>query len=142
MMQINQTSFGDPVTLGAGIIPQGGTIQDSVDWEASVPTGTSFTFRVYSFYGVDVDGTPESFSQIFGMWAQRIVTGPSETPWTNNLQKVIPIDAPLGTYDCLTIVGYEEATQIFMFDFKIDLDVMTVESGLGATIISTAFSSV
>lgn len=136
MIQINQTSFG------AGIIPQGGTIQDSVNWIAQAPTGVTFTFRVYSLYGKDVNGTPEAFTQIFGMWAQRIVIGPSGVTYTDKLQKVIPTDAPLGIYDCLTIVGYEEAAQIFMFDWQIDKSVMTVEVGLGATIISTAFAKI
>ena len=55
---------------------------------------------------------------------------------------IFQADAPLGTYDCLTMVGYEEGGLMYYYDWKIDPSVLTIEAGLGATIISTSFSKV
>ena len=120
-------------------IPSGGTIRETVNWDAIVPSSETFNFYIFSIYGHDVDGTPENFSAVFSEYIQ---TGEiSSISRTDNLDVVIP-SIPLDTYDCLTIVGDFDGSTIYTFDYVIDSAVLTIEAVLGATIISTSFSAV
>ena len=139
MTKINQTSLADP------IVPQGGAILETVIWDASVPSGTTFPFKVYSAYGNDVDGTPESFQESFYGYAFNDIplTGPLvDARQTTLVGYLFESDAPIGTYDCLTIIGYEESGVIYILDWTIDLNVLTIEQVLAAGIVSTSFSKV
>lgn len=132
-----QTSFSDPV------IPQGGAINEEVIWEATVPTGVTFPFTVHSIYGIDSDGTVPSFVMYLSNYVNHPITGPvgawSEATY---IDTQVPVDFPIGTFDCLTLVGYIEGEELYYIDFKIDGSILTVEPGLGASIVSTSFSAI
>jgi len=131
------TSFSDP------IIPQGGTILETVTWDASVPSGVTFPFVVFSGYGTGT--TPDNFDEKFYGFGYSNV--PLTGPKVNARQEtyvgyIFEDDAPIGTYNCLTIVGYLDGETIMILDWKIDASILTIEAGLGATIISTYFEQV
>lgn len=127
MTQINQTTFGTP-------IPEGGVVDEQVGWEATVPTGTTFTFAIYGVFGHGT--TIENFVAVFGgNYVERTETGPISVSFIDHIQTQIPVGVPTGDYDCLTMVGYIEGDQMYYFDFRID-PAITVEVGLGATIIN------
>lgn len=133
---INQTSFSDPV------IPQGGAILEQVTWDATVPSGVTFPFVVFSGYGTGttVDNFVEKF---YGFGFHDVpLTGPLvDARQTTPVGYIFEANAPIGTYDCLTMVGYEDEG-IWVIDWKIDPSILTIEPGLGASIISTSFSKV
>jgi len=130
--QIIQTS------LAAVTVPQGGIIRETVFWTGTVPTGPNFLFSIASTYGDDIDGTLTNFSGAFGTTAGHIGEGNTTFNAITNVDKTIPSGAEIRTYDCLTMVGYidTEAGQFVAFHFRIDQSILTVESGLGATITS------
>ena len=132
MTSIRQSSFA------AVMVPIGGTIRETVGWEASVPGGATFDFYIFSVYGHDVDGTIDNFSQVFSGY---ITTGPigSMSRPADTLDMVIP-SVPLDTYDCLTMIGDYDGTTVYAFDYVIDTEVLIVETPLGATITSTGFT--
>jgi len=135
--RIGQTTFGLPV-------PQGSWIREDVTWDATVPSGETFAFELRSGYGTGttVDNFIEKFYG-FG-WNEISLTGPlvdarqTDTPIGYKFEA----DAPVGTYDCLTLVGYVDGETYYYFDWKIDPNVITIEPGLGASIVSTSFVKV
>lgn len=142
---INQTLFSDMGRRAMGYltIPQGGRILETVSWLATVPTGVTYPFKVYSIFGNDTNGTVDGFQQIFYTHVEEApLTGPLVGVMQNtDLVYYFPADAPIATYDCLTMVGYTEADLIYYFDFIIDSDIVTIEPGLTATIVATSFSA-
>lgn len=138
MTRIIQT-FADPV-----IIPQGGMIAEIINWEATVPSGETFPFRIYSVYGNDIDGTPENFQFVLPNYMEEdVLTGPLvDSLRSTTVTSQIEVDAPIGTYDCLTMIGSDDGTIVTIMDFTIDLGILIIESGLGAAIIATEFFKV
>lgn len=136
---INQTSFANPVALAN--IPQGGMIAEIVNWLATVPSGETFPFKIYSIYGNDIDGTVDNFQFVFPVYMEEdSLTGPLvDSSRSTSVNTPIPVDAISGTYDCLTIIGTDDGSLISVMDYKIDSSVLTVEKALGATIVATEF---
>ena len=138
---INQTSLADPE------VPIGGTLRETLGWEASVPPhGTAthvFTHLVFIGVGTTMETIlANSFDpSIFGVWASTmpVVSG----SYSYDLDMFIPEGVPLGTYSVLTIIceDFDGATITGIWDYKVDLNVLTVVQGLGASIISTSFIS-
>ena len=134
---INQTSFV------ATVIPQGGAINEVVTWDASVPSGETFPFAVFSGYGSGTD--PSTFVEAFRGFGKHDwpLTGPLvDARQVTNVGYIFDSTAPVGTYDCLTMVGYIDLGQIHFIDWKIDTGILTIEAGLSATIVSTSFAKV
>jgi len=134
------TSFADPE------VEQEGTIRETLGWEASVPphgTAThSFTQLVFIGVGTTIDELlSNSFDPtVFGMWAETMPVYSGS--YLDNLDMYVPLGIPLGTYSVLTIIceDFDGATISGVWDSKVDVNVITVVQGLGATIISTSFS--
>lgn len=135
---INQTSLSDPE------VPQGGTIRETINWEASVPDHGIATHNFYllSIYG---SGTTEAdilANMVSGAYI--ILTVVSESRVGDYIDNPIAADAPLGTFSCATFIAedFDGTTIIGVYDSKVDVNVLTITPGLGATIISTSFSSI
>ena len=131
---INQTSLSDPE------VPRGGTIREILGWEATVP-GVSHTFYLLSFYGAGT--TIEEI--LANVVAYNYITETvSNQSIQSNIDTPIVEEAPLGTFSCATIIAesFDGATINGIYDSKVDANVLTITPGLGATIISTNFSSI
>lgn len=132
-MNINQIAL-DPE------VPQGGTIKETVGWEASMPSGT------HTFYVISIYGTGNTRDDIL---ANAVAAG-SKAVLTAGMTRqddifgVIGDQVPVGTYSCVTFVAenFDGATISGIYDEKIDFDVLTVVKRLGAEILSTSFSAV
>ena len=130
---INQT-LSDPE------VPQGGTIREILGWEATTP-GASHTFYLLSFYGAGT--TIEEI--LANVVAYNYITETvSNQSIQSNIDTPIVEEAPLGTFSCATIIAesFDGATINGIYDSKVDANVLTITPGLGATIISTNFSSI
>ena len=136
------TSFADPE------VPQEGTFREILGWEASVPphgVGTHiFMHLVFIGTGSTVDEVlASSFDPIeFGFVAS---TMPEYSgSYVDNMDMDVPAGVPLGTYSVATFIceSFDGATISGIWDAKVDVNVLTVVQGLGATIISTSFASV
>lgn len=138
---INQTSFAEPMTLSD--VPRGGTIRETISWEGIVPGAMSYPFYLLSFYGVGTT-MEEILSQVVAYnYITQFVEGPGQS-LQSQIDTPIAVDAPVGTFSCATIIadGFDGATITGIYDSKVDANVLTITPGLGATIISTSFSTV
>ncbi len=141
MTQINQSSLADPE------VPRGGTIRNTITWDANSGVDPTHNFYLISFYGTGTTIVDILLTAIVGTYTTISVTG-AEASKVTTIDSFIPEDAVLGTYSCLTFItdeeGYDLASGIitYSYDSKIDADVLTVVMGIRATIISTSFSRV
>ncbi len=133
---INQT-LSDPE------VPLGGTIREILGWEGIAPSGITHTFYLLSFYGAgttieEILGNVVAYNYITGE-----IVGPGQS-MQSNIDTPIAEGAPLGTFSCATIIaeGFDGATITGIYDSKVDTNALTITLGLGATIISTSFSSI
>ena len=132
---INQTSLSDPE------VPRGGTIRDILGWEGTAPSGITHTFYLLSFYGAGT--TIEEI--LANVVAYNYITETvSNQSIQSNIDTPIVEEAPVGTFSCATIIAedFDGATITGIYDSKVDVNVLTITPGLGATIISTNFSSI
>lgn len=131
-------------TLADPEVPRGGTVRDSIGWMADVPLGTH-VFYLLSFYGVGTT-VEEILNQIVA--SNFITVDTMSQSRVDNVDTVIANDAALGTYSCATIIAenFDGSTITLVYDAQVDVDVLTITPGdapeIGATIISTAFTSV
>ena len=134
---INQTSFTDPMALSD--VPRGGTIREIVTIDFIVPSGT-YIFYVLSFYGVGIT-MEEILSQLVAY--NYITIEAVQQQYTRPIDTPIDVNAPVGTYSCATVIAddFDGSTIYGIYDSKVDANVLTITPGLGATIISTSFSS-
>jgi len=132
------TSFADPE------VEQGGTLKETIGWQASVPPhGTAthiFTFLILIGVGSTIDAV---FSNVYDyLWAETlpIYSGSYSDPW--NIY--IAPNFPLGTYSIVTVIAEsfnpDTMTITDIWDIKLDVNILTVVQGLGASIISTSFA--
>ncbi len=123
-------------------VEQGGTIRETINWDALVGVGTH-PFYLFSMYGV---GTTESeilANQLMVHWfVKDVATG----TYTTSINATVPSNAPIGTYSCLTIIADDFNTTtgdiLGIYDSEVDANVLTIVPGLGATIVSTNFMRV
>ena len=136
MTKINQT-LADPE------VPRGGTIRETIFWEGTAPGITSHTFYLLSFYGVGAT-VEEILSQVIAYnYTTGEIFGPGQS-MQSEIDTIIAEDAPIGTFSCATFIaeGFDGSTISGIYDSKVDANVLTITPGLGASIISTSFSSV
>ena len=129
---INQT-LSDPE------VPRGGTIRETVMWEGLVPGIASHNFNVISVYGVGTTVEEILANVVAENFVTESVVGPGQS-LQSNIDTPIAENVPLGTYSCVTLIVDTVTGE--EYDAKIDANVLTITPGLGATIISTSFSSV
>ena len=127
-------------TLSDPEVPRGGTIRESVGWEGVAPSGITHTFYLHSFYGAGTT-MEEILSQVVAHnYITSEILGPGQA-LVSEIDAPITEDAPLGTFSCLTIIA-EDFAGVLMYDSRIDVDVLTITPGLGATIMDVGFASV
>ena len=130
-------------TLGIVDVPQGGTIRDSVGWQADVPVHgvDTHTFYLISFYGIGTT-IEDILSNII---AYNLITiNTMSMSRLDNIDTPIDAVAPIGTYSCATVIAedFDGATITGIYDFKVDIDALMIIVGLGAAILDTGFTSV
>jgi len=127
------TSFSDPE------VEQGGFIRDIVNADITTPTTEDYQFYFLSFYGTGADINSILASTVAGGYLRTgALSSGSYEYW---VEAQIPTDALLGTYSCATIIAedFDGSAISGIYDVKIDSNVLTIVSGLGASIISTDF---
>lgn len=115
-------------------IPQGGTIRNSVEWEAYVDSGVSW--YIHTLYGKTV-------GDIFNIYLSSYVIylNPTIGIHISDVEKTIPIDAVSDTYDARTVIadGPDINTANILAE-KYDTGVLRVIPAIFAGIISTTFT--
>ncbi len=130
------TSFSDPE------VEQGGLIRNTVVADLTVPPTETHNFYILNFYGTGSDMNAILSSVVV---VDYTTTGPI---WSGEyeywLDSFIPLNAPLGTYSCVTIIAedFDGVTITDIYDAKIDSNILTIVKGLTASITSTSFMRV
>lgn len=117
-------------------IPQGGTIRNSVEWEAYIDSDISW--YIHTLYGKTVG---EDFNIYLSGYV--IFINPPKGIHNSNIDITIPIDAVSDTYDAWTVIadGSDISTANILAE-KYDVGVLEVVPTILAEIISTNFTQI
>jgi len=124
-------------------VPLGGTIRETLFWEGIAPSGTTHTFYLLSFYGTGTTMEEILANVVTYNYITGDIVGPGQSV-QSEIDSLIDEGAPLGKFSCATIIadGFDGSTITGIYDTQIDVDVLTITPGLGATIISTNFTPI